>query len=144
MAVAIGSALYDTLWRVRKGWLVSERLPHLHVCVTCRAGRELAEGEVPPGKMLHDTLSSLAEKRGGVIVREVVCLSLCQQGCAALLSAPGKWGYLLGGLSEAVADDLLTYGGLYAASKTGTVMPSKRPASLESVVRARVPAFELL
>ncbi len=135
---------YDARQRSGKVGLVSERVPHLHVCITCRAGRELSEGEIPPGKLFHDIVAALAEQRGGVVVREVTCLSLCKQGCAAVISAPGKWGYLLGGLTDAHAADLLTYGGLYAAAKTGTIMPSKRPASLEQAVRARFPALELL
>ena len=74
----------------------------------------------------------------------MTCLSLCKQGCAALISAPGKWGYLLGGLDHGHIDDLLTYAGLYAQSKTGTVLPSKRPASLGDAVRARFPSPDLL
>lgn len=123
---------------------MSERVPHLHICTTCRAGRPLAEGETPPGEHFYDRVAALAGEGSAVRVLPVVCLSLCQQGCAAAISAPGKWGYLLGGLTLAEAADLLAYGALYAASKTGTVMPSKRPASLEAMVRARFPALELL
>lgn len=123
---------------------MSDRVPHLHVCITCRAGRELAEGAVAPGQVLHDALAGLAGEAGAVRVLPVTCLSLCQQGCAASISAPGKWGYLLGGLSDRVAADLIDYGALYAASKTGTVMPSRRAASLADMVRARFPAPDLL
>ncbi len=123
---------------------MTERVPHLHICTTCRAGAELAEGETPPGQHFYDRVAGLAGGHAPVRVLPVVCLSLCKQGCAAAISAPGKWGYLLGGLTLAEAEDLLAYGAAYAASKTGTVMPSKRPASLETMVRARFPALELL
>ena len=123
---------------------MSERVPYLHICVTCRAGRELAADDIPPGQSLHDAVAGLSDRGLPVQVQAVTCLSLCKQGCAAAISAPGKWGYLLGGLSAAHAADLLTYGAAYAASKTGTVLPSKRPASLETAVRARFPALELL
>jgi predicted metal-binding protein len=121
---------------------VSDRVPYLHICVTCRAGQALAEGDTPPGQHLHDAVAALAGEQ--VQVQPVTCLASCERGCAAVISAPGKWGYLLGGLSNALASDLLTYAGAYAASKTGTVMPSKRPSSLLSVVLGRFPPMETL
>jgi predicted metal-binding protein len=124
--------------------LVSERVPHLHICITCRAGQALDEGDTPPGQQLFDAVSCLLGERGPVRLQPVSCLASCERGCAAVISAPGKWGYLLGGLSDAVAPDLLTYAGAYAASKTGTVMPSKRPPSLLSVVLGRFPPQETL
>jgi len=123
---------------------VSERVPHLHICVTCRAGRTLTEGETTPGQRLHDAVTMLAAEGAPVAVHAVSCLASCERGCAAAISAPGKWGYLLGGLSAPVAADLLTYGAAYAASRTGTVMPSKRPVSLALAVLGRFPALELL
>ncbi len=38
---------------------VSDLVPRLHVCTTCRAGRPLAEGETAPGQHLHDALAGL-------------------------------------------------------------------------------------
>ena len=69
----------------------------------------------------------------------VTCLSNCDHGCAAAISAPGKWTYLLGRLDPLLAPDLLAYAAAYAAAKTGTVLPSKRPASLARMVLGRVP-----
>ena len=123
---------------------MSERVPDLHICITCRAGRVLAEGETTPGQHLHDAVTALAADGAPVAVHAVSCLASCEHGCAAAISAPGKWGYLLGGLSAGLAADLLTYGAAYAASRTGTVMPSRRPASLACSVRGRFPALELL
>ena len=128
----------------RENGRLSDRVPHLHICVTCRAGREVADGEPTPGQVLHDAVSALASDGAPVAVQAVACLASCERGCAAAISAPGKWGYLLGGLSDAVAGDLLIYGAAYAASRTGTVMPSKRPVSLASSVLGRFPAQELL
>lgn len=123
---------------------LSERVPHLHICITCRAGRTLDEGETTPGQRLHDAMIELAAEDAPVRIHSVSCLASCERGCAAAISAPGKWGYLLGNLSERLAADLLTYGAAYAASRTGTVMPSKRPASLAQSVLGRFPAQELL
>ena len=119
--------------------------PTLTVCNTCRAGRELADGEIPPGALLYDALrmklDALQANGDGapVLLRQVSCLASCERGCAAAISMPGKWTNLLGFLSPALASDLLDYACAYAASSTGTVMPSRRPASLGSLILGRVP-----
>ena len=114
-------------------------VPVLHVCTTCRTGLPLAEGQAAPGRFMLDAIASLLGPNPAVEVREVACLSSCDHGCAAAISAPGKWTYLLGRLDPALAPDLLAYAATYAASKTGTVLPSKRPASLARMVLGRVP-----
>lgn len=119
---------------------MSEILPSLHVCTTCRAGRSLAEGETAPGQRLFDAVASLMGVAAPVALQPVTCLASCERGCTAAISAPGKWSYLLGGLAEADAADLLIYGTAYAASRTGTVLPSKRPASLARAIVGRFPA----
>ena len=111
----------------------------LHVCVTCRAGQPLAEGAIAPGRKMHDAVAALLADHPAVELREVVCLSSCDHGCAAAISEPGKWTYLLGRLEPALAPDLLSYAATYAAHRTGTVLPSKRPASLARMVLGRMP-----
>jgi predicted metal-binding protein len=118
--------------------------PRLHVCVTCRAGEALAEGEAPPGARLHDAIAALLGPEPKLRLAPVACLANCERGCSAAISAPGKWTYLLGHLAPAHAADLLTYASAYAASRNGTVLPSRRPASLHAMVVGRVPAPELL
>ncbi len=51
----------------------------LHVCITCRAGQTLAEGETTPGKRLHAAILD-AGLPDGVSVVPVECLSACSQG----------------------------------------------------------------
>ena len=120
---------------------MSDCVPCLHVCVTCRAGRPLPEGETPAGQYFYESVAALAGEAGPVRVVPVNCLASCNTGCAAAISAPGKWTYLLGGLSDALAPDLLSYAEAYAQAKTGAVMPSKRPASLAGIVLGRVPSL---
>ncbi len=114
-------------------------MPILHICTTCRAGRELGPDGVPPGRIMH---SAVAEHpaAASVELRQVACLSSCDAGCAAAISMPGKWSYLLGRLQPALAGDLLDYARLYAAHPTGTVLPSKRAPSLARMVLGRLPA----
>jgi len=115
--------------------LSASALPNLHVCITCRANEA---GEPPLGRQLHDALA--ASDTAALRLHEVSCLALCEQGCSAVIASPGKWSYLLGGLRPALAPDLIEYVRVYAASATGTVMPSRRPASLRHMIRGRVPA----
>jgi predicted metal-binding protein len=114
--------------------------PRLAVCVTCKAGLEI-EGDTPrPGRLFYDALvERCADAEVTVDLMPVECLSLCDHGCSAAISVPGKWSYLLGGLDAAIVDDVLTYARAYANSKTGLVLPSKRPASLANMVMARMP-----
>ncbi len=117
----------------------------LHVCTTCRAGHEVREGDATPGALLHAHLQALALAREaeGVRVREAKCLANCAGGCSAAIAMPGKWSYLLGGLDLENASDLLDYAAIYAASLTGVVMPSRRPAALANMVHGRIPALPL-
>lgn len=111
---------------------------HLHVCVTCRRG--LPASDNPQGRQLHDAMVALAADTPGLVIHEVSCLAACDSGCAAVVATPGKWGWLLARLDPEKAQDLMTYLTAYAASRSGTVMPSRRPASLSDMVRGRFPA----
>ena len=114
--------------------------PILHICTTCRAGQPLEPGQTAPGQRVHDAVAALlAAAPMDVELRPVTCLSSCDHGCAAAISQPGKWSYLLGRLDTSLAADLLTYAAAYAAHRTGTVLPSKRPASLARMVLGRLP-----
>jgi predicted metal-binding protein len=99
----------------------------------------LAEGETPPGARLHATVQALLPVPSPIDLHEVACLANCDRGCSAAIAMPGKWTYLLGRLDPTLAGDLLTYAGVYAASANGTVLPSRRPASLREMVIGRVP-----
>ncbi len=115
-------------------------IPTLHVCTTCRAGQVLADADPRPGQGMLDAVAALLDPHAPVVdIKEVVCLSSCDHGCAAAISAPGKWTYLLGRLEPGMAADLLSYAETYARSATGTVLPSRRPASLARVVLGRMP-----
>jgi predicted metal-binding protein len=114
--------------------------PILHICTTCRGGHAEAEGAKRRGQVLFDAVADLLADENDVDLRGVECLAICAQGCSAALAMPGRWSYLLHGLEPDHAADLLVYARSYAASATGTVMPSRRPASLRDVIHGRVPA----
>jgi predicted metal-binding protein len=117
--------------------------PRLIVCTTCRAGRDLAEGDTPDGALLFSAVAGLLAGGGGSAeLRGATCMANCERGCSAALAMPGKWTFFLGNLRPDQAADLLSYAETYAASATGTVMPARRPASLRNIVLGRVPPQE--
>ncbi len=124
---------------------MTDRRPVLHICLTCKpAGEEpAAPDETAAGARLHEAVVERLRARDleqAVRVNPVTCMANCEQGCSLAVSAPGKWTYLAGYLSAGLADDVIDYALVYAASKTGVVMPSKRAPSLRDVIVARVPA----
>ncbi len=130
--------------RVIHGVYVTESCrPRLIICTKCRAGHALGESAPTPGARLHAALEQLIVSAAAPVdLRTVSCLANCERGCSGVIAMPGKWTYLLGLLSPEHAADLLAYGAAYAASASGTVLPSRRPASLRDVVMGRVPPME--
>lgn len=120
---------------------MTEPRAELHVCVTCRAGLPVIEGEPVLGRQLRDEVAAVLGNTAPVLLRDVVCLGNCAQGCSAAVSQPGKWSYLLGHMTPAHAADLVAYAAAYAASDNGTVWRSGRAASLRDAIVARIPGF---
>ena len=90
----------------------------LHVCTTCRAGELEVEGTPRPGARLHAALVAAAPLETApsetVQIKPIECLSACSQGCSVSLSAPGRWSYVYGRLSENDASDILSGAAAYA------------------------------
>jgi predicted metal-binding protein len=110
----------------------------LHVCITCRAGQELQEGEITPGARLHAAIISVGTPED-VRVVAVECLSACSQGCSVALSAPGRWSYVYGRLSDANAGDVVAGAAAYAAAPDGIVPWRRRPEIFRKQSLARIP-----
>jgi len=145
-------APHDGLARARslagndRGQVVpQEQLPRLHVCVTCKNAElaEPGEGEPAHGKLLLERIAAIldASDTPPITVEPIICMGNCERGCTIAISAPGKWSYMLGGLTPDHAEDLVTYGEAFRNSKNGTVFRSKRPQSLFDAIIARFPAL---
>ncbi|MFN3971745.1 MAG: DUF1636 family protein [Gemmobacter sp.] len=116
----------------------------LVVCTTCRRAGALPEGEERPGAALLRALDQGALPPG-LTLRAVECLSVCQNGCAVALTAPGKWSYVYGGLDPAThAADILQGAALYAAAPDGLVPWRERPEVFRKQSVARIPPMEPL
>jgi predicted metal-binding protein len=116
----------------------------LHICTTCQGDEQARPAECVSGQALHDAVCALLSPsaEAALRVRGVACLANCTRGCSAAISGAGKWSYLLGYLSPQHAPDLLAYASLYARSETGTVLPSRRAASLRDSVLGRIPSVD--
>lgn len=110
----------------------------LHVCITCRAGQTLTEGEKTPGARLRDAIVE-AGVPDGVNLVPVECLSACSQGCSVALSAPGRWAYVYGRLSQEDAPDVVAGAAAYAAAPDGLVPWRSRPEIFRKQSLARIP-----
>jgi len=115
----------------------------LHVCITCRAGQTLGDGETTPGARLHAAIVK-AGAPAGVNVVSVECLSACNQGCSVALSAPGRWSYVYGRMSEADAPAILAGAAAYAAAADGVVPWRTRPEIFRKQSLARIPPITAL
>lgn len=123
---------------------MNDAKPDLHICVTCRAGLPVVEGEPVLGRVMFDRAAAVIAGLGvdaPVTLQAVVCLGNCAQGCSAAVSQPGKWSYLLGHMTPDHAADLVAYGAAFAASENGTVWRSGRALSLRDAIVARIPGF---
>ncbi|MES2664509.1 MAG: DUF1636 domain-containing protein [Pseudomonadota bacterium] len=112
----------------------------LHVCITCKAGEPVAEGDLAPGAQL---LAALGAAPVGVRIVPVECLSACANGCAVALSSPGKWSYVYGRLTPADAADILAGAAAYAGAPDGIVPWRARPVIFRKQSLARIPPLEL-
>jgi predicted metal-binding protein len=115
----------------------------LHVCITCRAGQPLEDGETTPGARLHAAILR-AGTPTDVDVVAVECLSACSQGCSVALSAPGRWSYVYGRLSEVNAQDIVAGAAAYAATADGIVPWRTRPEIFRKQSLARLPPIAVL
>jgi predicted metal-binding protein len=113
----------------------------LHVCITCKAGQAVPEGQVEPGARLHAALAAAAADAvtEGVSIQPVACLSACNTGCAVALSGPGRWSYVYGFMDESHAAEILRGAALYARAPDGIVVWRDRPAIFRKQSVARVP-----
>jgi len=110
----------------------------LHVCITCRAGQPVQDGEPVPGARLHDALAAEGAPEGVRIV-PVECLSACSNGAAIALSAPGRWTYVYGGMEAADAPEILAGAAAYAGTSDGIVPWRERVTIFRKRSLARIP-----
>ncbi|NBZ85964.1 DUF1636 family protein [Stagnihabitans tardus] len=113
----------------------------LHICMTCKAGLAVPEGEKPMGAQLWEAVAAL-ESPEGVEVIPVDCLSACNTGAAVALSMKGAWGYVYGRMVPENAADILAGAAAYARTPDGLVPWRERPVIFRKQSLARIPPME--
>ncbi len=113
----------------------------LHICMTCKAGLPVVEGEMPLGAQVFAAVSAMAVPEGVEVVA-VECLSACNSGAAVALSAPGRWSYVYGRMTPDHAADILAGAAAYARAPDGLVPWRERPVIFRKQSLARIPPLE--
>ncbi len=114
----------------------------VHVCMTCKAGQPLPDGQVAPGAQLFAALNADITPQG-VEIRPVECLSACDHGCNIALTQAGAWSYVYGRLTLADVPEILRGAAAYAATTDGIVPWRERPVIFRKQSLARIPPMPL-
>ena len=110
---------------------------NLSICVTCQ--NTPAEGE-RLGAQLYRALETMLGQRSDIRLKPVECMAVCKRACTIVVSAPGKWTYVIGDLDPTQhMDELFTYLDAYANDPNGTPSLKSRPAAIRSGTIARIP-----
>lgn len=117
----------------------------LFVCVTCRGGTD-APAEIRSGaRLLAAVEAQNATVAAGLAVVPVECLSNCERGCTAAVTAPGKWTYVIGHLDpDRHAADILAFARLHHGTADGLTVWRERPVHIRKNTIARVPPMSSL
>jgi predicted metal-binding protein len=112
----------------------------LLVCVKCRRGQDIPEGDERPGQVLYDALRA-GEMPEGVRLTPVECLQNCDLGCTvALRGGDGRWTYVFGNVDETSHSDMLIDGAArYHATSDGLIPWRERPEHFKRNCIARIP-----
>jgi predicted metal-binding protein len=113
----------------------------LTVCSTCRPDGAPEDAERPGaalGRAVRD-VAAAQDPDGRVQVRAIACLSACTRACSATVSAPGKFGYVVGNLSLEDADALVAFALGHARSVDGIPPWRERPEKIRKNTIARLP-----
>lgn len=116
----------------------------LMVCVKCKMGLPVPEGEPTSGQRLH---AAILERHlpEGVTVTPVECFSNCDFGCTVTLrGGPDRWTYVYGRFdpsdTQASHADIIAEGVTrYHATNDGLVPWRERPVHLRKNCIARIP-----
>lgn len=105
--------------------------------------RTASASDSTDGRRLYDhALERIAERGGSISVQAQDCLWACARSCTALVQAPHKMGYLLGGLqpNATTATALMAWCAAVARSEDGNVAFHDWPEELKGHFIARLPA----
>ncbi len=110
----------------------------LLICIKCRRGLAVEDGEERPGEKLHAALQSRVPN--GVELKAVECLSNCSRGCSIVLRGPERWSFVYGDLHEDTGAEIVIEGATkYRDAPDGLVPWRERPEHFRKHCIARIP-----
>lgn len=104
------------------------------ICETCkRDGWENTGADKPDGEVLADLVEAAAAGNPTVRTRRHNCLMGCARACNITVQGAGKLNYSLGTFdpTEEVAQAIVDYAALHAASETGQVPYKQWPQPIK-------------
>ena len=107
----------------------------LSVCTACRSGDPANPDR--PGLAFAAALVDALADRPDIHVQPAECLAVCRRAVTLAFSAPGRWTYVVGDLTD--IPDAAAFARAYADSPNGIVAWRDRPQAIRKGVIARVP-----
>ncbi len=95
--------------------------PPVTVCIGCEGGAALA--------------AALGDQ-----AQTVACMNVCDQPATVSLRAAGKWAYLFGNVTPAMAAEVSALAALYDAAADGDITDARSIPQLRHCLIGRVPA----
>ncbi len=115
------------------------------ICDTCkREGWDAETQKQTDGEALADLVETAATAAGGIVkTRRFSCLMGCDRACNVTIQAEGKLNYTLGQFTPStdVAEALVTYAALHAASTSGQVPYRDWPQAIKGHFTTRHPSL---
>lgn len=119
---------------------MNEPVTVLTICRTCRPEGADPNGLPAGAELGRRAATTLGEARPErVEIRAIACLSACKQACSASIAAPGKFSYVVAGLTPDDAEALIAFAGLHAEAADGVPPWRARPERIRKSTIARVP-----
>ena len=113
----------------------------LHVCISCKGGQPVLEGEACLGAQLYALLAT--HQIPGVTIKPAECLSGCDHGPnLALSGGVTRWSYAYRGMGPEDIPDILTGAAAYGATPDGLIPWRERPIPFRKRTLARIPPRE--
>ncbi len=114
-------------------------MAELLVCIKCRSGQEIPEGDMRPGQALYEAVIA-HDVPDSVKVTPTECLQNCDSGCSVVLrDGAQQWTYVYGNLQSGDAEMLLDGAVQYSETADGVIPWRQRPEHFKRNCVARIP-----
>jgi len=121
----------------------NEKAGTVHVCTGCTHPDREKRGPVRAGELLLPMIGEVVGKAGladRLEVRGYSCIGQCDSRLRLSVGGPGRWSWLLGGLTtDALPDELGTFLRRWTDAPDGFLPKEARPLPIRRLMIGRVP-----